>query len=331
MASAWGELKRRNVVEISGIVSSLFVATLLLAPVVCADNNVAFPVPRLEQLLGFESWTVSDVRGARFEDDLARRGTLTAPSGEQLEIKVRPATRRDEFNNVPRYELAAYRLQPLFLDPEDYVVPPTVFRGFPLEVVRAWGETELEPTYTESEEVFFVVQYWLQSVTNPLDPLDIVRFEQDPTYARHIANLNILTYLIEHKDANQGNVLLSTDPENPRAFSVDNGVSFSSDESEQGSMWKEIRVPAVPSETVERLRTLDLDALRANLFVVSEHRLEDGRFVPVAASEPLNIGRGVRQDDGVLQLGLTEREIRGISRRVGRLIRDVDRGELETF
>ena len=331
MASAWGELKRRNVVEISGIVSSLFVATLLLAPVVCADNNVAFPVPRLEQLLGFESWTVSDVRGARFEDDLARRGTLTAPSGEQLEIKVRPATRRDEFNNVPRYELAAYRLQPLFLDPEDYVVPPTVFRGFPLEVVRAWGETELEPTYRESEEVFFVVQYWLQSVTNPPDPLDIVRFEQDPTYARHIANLNILTYLIEHKDANQGNVLLSTDPENPRAFSVDNGVSFSSDESEQGSMWKEIRVPAVPSETVERLRTLDLDALRANLFVVSEHRLEDGRFVPVAASEPLNIGRGVRQDDGVLQLGLTEREIRGISRRVGRLIRDVDRGELETF
>ncbi len=331
MASAWGELKRRNVGEIRGIVSSLFVATLLLVPVVCADNNVAFPVPRLEQLLGFESWTVSDVRGARFEDDLARRGTLAAPSGEQLEIKVRPATRRDEFNNVPRYELAAYRLQLLFLDPEDYVVPPTVFRGFPLEVVRAWGETELEPTYRESEEVFFVVQYWLQSVTNPPDPLDIVRFEQDPTYARHIANLNILTYLIEHKDANQGNVLLSTDPENPRAFSVDNGVSFSSDESEQGSMWKEIRVPAVPSETVERLRTLDLDALRANLFVVSEHRLEDGRFVPVAASEPLNIGRGVRQDDGVLQLGLTEREIRGISRRVGRLIRDVDRGELETF
>ena len=331
MASAWGELKRRNVVEISGIVSSLFVATLLLAPVVCADNNVAFPVPRLEQLLGFESWTVSDVRGARFEDDLARRGTLTAPSGEQLEIKVRPATRRDEFNNVPRYELAAYRLQPLFLDPEDYVVPPTVFRGFPLEVVRAWGETELEPTYRESEEVFFVVQYWLQSVTNPLDPLDIVRFEQDPTYARHIANLNILTYLIEHKDANQGNVLLSTDPENPRAFTVDNGVAFSSDESEQGSIWKDIRVPAVPLSTVERLRSIDREVLRATVGVVSEHRLEGERYVPVAPTEILNKGRGVRQEDGILQLGLTERELRAVDGRIDRLLRRVDRGRLDTF
>ena len=134
------------------VLSSALFAVQLAAQPAATDNNVAFPVAWLEQLLGYESWVVSGVAGARFEEDVARRGALTAPSGEAFDVKVRPATRRDEFNNVPRYELAAYHIQPLFLDPEDYVVPPTVFRSFPLEVVRAWGESELEPTYRESED-----------------------------------------------------------------------------------------------------------------------------------------------------------------------------------
>ncbi len=313
------------------VFSSVAFATLLSAQPVTTDSNVAFSVSWLEQLLGFDSWEVSGVEGARFEEDVARRGTLMAATGEAFDVKVRPATRRDEFNNVPRYEIAAYHIQSLFLDQADYVVPPTVFRGFPLEVVRGWGEAELEPTYEESEEVFFVVQYWLQNVTNPPDPLDIARFEQDPAYARHMANLNVLTYLIDHKDANQGNVLMSTDPDNPRAFTVDNGVSFASDESEQGTMWRDMRVPAVPAVTVERLRTADRDALEAALLVVSQHRLEEGRFVPDALSAPINVGLGVRQRDGILQLGLTVREIRGVEARLRRLLRDVDRGRLGTF
>ncbi len=326
--------KRRGVclgASIYGTVLWVLVATLSSAQPTPADSNVAFPVSWLEQLLGFETWSVSDVRGVRFEDDLARRGTLEAPSGERFEIKVRPARGRDEFNNVPRYELAAYHLQRLFLEPEDYVVPPTFFRAFPLETVRAWGEMDLEPTYEESDQVFFVVQYWLQNVSNPPDPLDQARFEHDPSYARHIANLNVLTYLIEHRDANQGNVLLSTDPQNPRVFSVDNGVSFGSNESEQGSIWRRMRVPAVPSKTVERLRAIDLDELRANLAVISEHRLENERYAPVAVSEALQRRRGVRRNEEILQLGLTERELRALGGRVSRLLRQVERGELDTF
>ncbi len=327
MPSLFTELRRRNIFK----VGAAYAIVAWLTPVVHADSNVAFPVSHLEQLLGFETWAVSGVEGARFEDDVARRGTLAASSGEEFTVKVRPATRRDEFNNVPRYELAAYVLQPLFLEPEEYVVPPTAFRGFPLEVVRSWGETELEPTYRESDQVFFVVQYWLQNVTNPLEPLDNERFAQEPDYARHMANLNILTYLIEHKDANQGNVLVSTELENPRAFTVDNGVAFSSDESEQGSIWKDIRVPAVPLSTVERLRSIDREVLRATVGVVSEHRLEGERYVPVAPTEILNKGRGVRQEDGILQLGLTERELRAVDGRIDRLLRRVDRGRLDTF
>jgi len=309
----------------------LAAATLPPARAIAADSNVAFPVSWLEQLLTFEQWSVSDVRGSRFEDDLARRGTLVAPSGERLEIKLRPAASRDEFNNVPRYELAAYHVQRLFLEPEDYVVPPTAFRAVPLETVRAWGEMDLPPTYPESEQVFFVVQYWLQNVWNPPDPLDLERFERDRGYARHIANLNVLTYLIQHKDANQGNVLLSTDPENARAFSVDNGVAFRSEASEQGSIWRTMRVPAVPSQTIERLRARDLEDLRAGLLVISEHRLEDGVYGPTPVSEPVRGAGGLQRTDGILQLGLTERELRGIVRQVTRLLREVDRGALGTF
>ena len=56
--------------------------------------------------------------------------------GGEIEAKLRPAaTKGDIFNNVPRYEIAAYRLQMLYLDPDDYVTQqrPTVLRAVALE------------------------------------------------------------------------------------------------------------------------------------------------------------------------------------------------------
>jgi len=313
------------------LTSWLIAGAVLPTQLAHADSNVAYPVPLLEQTLGFGTWSIDEVRGARFEEDFARRGMLTATGGETFAIKLRPARRRDTFNNVPRYEVAAYHVQKLFLDPEEYVVPPTVFRAFPLDTASAWGASELEQTYEESDQIFFVIQYWLQNVFNPPDPLDLELFEQDPSYARHIANLNVLTYLIQHKDANQGNILLSADPGNPRVFSVDNGVTLSSAESEQGSIWKEMRVPAVPADTVERVRAIDIETLRENLLVFSEHRFEGGHYVPVEVSEPLSRRDRVRRRGGLLQLGLTERELRSIMRQRARLLSRINFGLLETF
>ncbi len=45
---------------------------------------------------------------------------------------ARPNPAPTTFNNVPRYDLAAYELQKLFLDPPEYVVPPTALRMVPL-------------------------------------------------------------------------------------------------------------------------------------------------------------------------------------------------------
>ena len=296
-----------------------------------ADSNIAFPIRWLEEQLSAGKWLVCHVKGARFENDIAQRGMLITESGETFPVKLRAAKHRDTFNNVPRYELAAYRLQRLFLEPNEYVVPTTVFRGVPLNEVHAWGRSRLEPTYKESDQVFFVVQYWLANVESLAEPLDKQRFEKDPNYARHIANLNVLTYLIAHKDANRGNILLSTDLDRPRAFTVDNGVSFRSEESEQGAFWRRIRVPALPSKTINRLKAIELDTLRAELLVVSQHRLENGRYVPTAATQPLDTARGVTRNGGLLQLGLTEVEIRQVLRRVHRLTRRVERSELKLF
>ena len=42
-------------------------------------------------------------------------------------------------------------------------------------------------------------------------------------------------------------------------------------------------------------------------------------------------GDGVREKDGVVQLGLTEREIRDVTSRLNDLLKDIDEGKYEIF
>jgi hypothetical protein len=58
--------------------------------------------------------------------------------------------------------------------------------------------------------------------------------------------MNILSYLIEHKDSNVGNFLISKDATNPRVFAVDNSYAFGSPESDRGHDWRFIRVKRLP-------------------------------------------------------------------------------------
>ena len=112
----------------------------------------------------------------------------------------------DAFNNVPRYDLAAYELQKLFLDPAEYVVPPTALRMIPRADFAKY-QADVARTFSSAEQVLAVVQYWLSDITVVADVLDPARFESDALYARHIGQLNVLTFLIEHRDSNVGNFL----------------------------------------------------------------------------------------------------------------------------
>lgn len=115
-------------------------------------------------------------------------------------------------------------------------------------------------------------------------------------------------------------------------YSIDNGMSFNSwFRSPFSRDWNRLRVPALRRESIGRLRALRREDF-AYLGVVAELRENhEGQLEVVPLGPTLEAGRGVRVGPGVIQMGLTEREIERIWRRRGKLLRLVDRGEVGLF
>jgi len=236
------------------------------------------------------------------------------------------------FNNEPRKELAAYMMQRWFLAPGEYVVPPTVLRAIPhRHYVESVHETK--PNFDGTDCVVGVLAAWIEH-TEDMPPFDAMRFSLQPAYRDTMANLNLLTYLIDHRDPRPANFLFSLDPERPRALSIDHGLAFS------GLMnprilfkheWRELIVPQLPLEKLDRLRGLcreDLDRLRT----VAQMELRDGVFHSVEPEEELIAGDGpVRRDGDILQLGLEAKEIDDVEQRIYKLLRDADEGNVQLY
>jgi hypothetical protein len=303
-----------------------------LAPTAAGAQNILLPVDSLERLLRHEPFEIIDRRASRgIAGERTSRVALTFTDGTLVPAKWAPAaTGGEEFNNTPRYELAAYEIQDLFLEEEELVVPPTVARAFPIDWYRELNPRAV-PTFHGTESVLVVLQYWLFNVTDD-DVWDPDRFEADSVYARHFANFNILTYLIRHNDENQGNYLISRVASDPRVFSVDNGLSFSSEASDRGYRWRNLRIDRLPAATVERLRGVTEEALMAQLRTIAQFRiLPDGLMTQEEPGPSIDDWRGIRREGSVIQLGLTEREIRGVWDRIEDLIEDVDEGRITVF
>ena len=312
---------------------------LAAAPTVLSgqDSNFLLPVAEIDRILRTGEIQVIDVRPSRGLPG-ERTYRVTMQSGDQmLQIKYAPASEgADAFNNRPRYELAAYVVQSLFLDESEWVVPPTAIRAFPADLVqatvdRAPGDaaSPVEQTFGQWRMTLVALQYWLFNVGLPEELPDRDRLEEDEAYERLLGNFNLFTYIIRHSDSNRGNFLQSLDPAPPRVFSVDNGVAFASEESDRGTRWRDLRLGRYPAPAVDRLRGLTLEDLHARLGVLVQLELRDGNFVEVEPTDNLNPGRGVRHDAQRIQLGLTESEIRALHRRIVRLIEWVDEGRYE--
>jgi hypothetical protein len=297
------------------------------------DANVPRPVPEIEAELADAPFTIvsAEISRPKAKGDITLRAELSFAGGPPYRVKLRRAEPgAEDFNNRPRYDAAAYRLQTLFLDPADYVVPPTALRFMPVAELLAYAP-QARPTFRGSDEVMVVLQYWLQQVQVVADVYDPAKFAADPGYARHVGQLNVFTYLIEHGDANVGNFLLSREPVAPRVFSVDNGVAFAFNESDRSEAWKQLRVDRLPADTVARLRQLTSEGLHRSLGVLAEWKLADGRWVPVAPGANLGPLRGVRVEADTLQLGLTRLEIDRVDRRRAQLLKLVDSGKVGTL
>jgi hypothetical protein len=237
--------------------------------------------------------------------------------------------RLDGVNNSPRKEVAAWQIQQLFLDPEDYVVPTSVANCIPMDQAREGSS----PTLADTNCVLGVASVWMQDVTLPDPLLDNERFNRDYTYAYFLANLNLVTYIIKHHDGRPGNFLVSKDDSRRQAFAIDNGVAF-------GGIfynwfvdnWNSIRVPALRKESIDRLRKLSEQDLHDLLGIMVQLELDDeGIYRSVPPGENLDDDDGIRIEGKVLQIGLTEDEIQDIWDRIEDLIEDVDDGDVAVF
>jgi hypothetical protein len=237
----------------------------------------------------------------------------------------------DSFNTSFRKELAAYEVQKLFLDPEDYVVPTALPICVPRErylKIIGYAAASLEGT----DCVLSLASTWLVNVTLPDRLYDESRFLEDPTYAYYMSNFNILTYLIQHRDARVGQFLVSKDDKRRQLFSIDNGISF-------GfwpynffiRQWDKIHLPALRQDSIERLRKIqrqDLD----HLGVIAQLELdENGILQPKPVGKNLNPKMGAKYIDGTLQFGLTASDIDDLWERIQTLIAEVDSGNIQVF
>lgn len=311
----------------------LFAAPLLLAVVATAaaqDANISQPVADLERLFTAEPLVIAHAEISRpnAKGDITLRADVSFGGQPPLRVKLRRAEPgANSFNNVPRYDLAAYELQKLFLDPAEYVVPPTALRMVPLADFAKYAPG-VERTFSTADQVLAVVQYWLSDIKVVADVYDPARFAADPVYARHIGQLNVLTYLIRHRDSNLGNFLLGKAEVGARVFSIDHGVAFASEESDRGDLWKDIRVDRLPADAIERLRQVTPQLLSDRLGVLAQWHLEGGSYVPVANGRNLSERRGVRREGDELQMGLTTSEINAIHQLLAKLLKRVDRGDI---
>ncbi|CAN5765537.1 hypothetical protein BH23GEM10_BH23GEM10_07470 [soil metagenome] len=318
-------------------ISAGMIALVLLAgpagtmPVAAQDVNFARPIPEIERRIQDETFRIISWHGARAVQDRTHRIAMSFADSMILLGKWATAPENaSAFNNEPRYELGAYAVQKLFLGPDEYVVPPTVIRAFDIEFAQEWVP-DVRPTFRKAPgSVLVTLSYWLNQIT-PDGFWDSRRAADDSIYARHIGNMNILTYLIRHRDANVGNFLISVDSANPRVFSVDNGVTFESQPSDRGTEWSRLRIERMPAGTIERLQRITREDLDRALGVLVEFELRDGRLVPVEPGENLNPGRGIRQSDDRIQIGLSSREISGVENRIRNLLNQVNSGRYPLF
>lgn len=296
------------------------------------DLNVGRPADELERELASEPFRIAtaEISRPKAEGDITLKAEVSFSGDPPYRVKLRRAEPgAEDFNNRPRYDLAAYELQKLFIDPPEYVVPPTALRMVPLDELRPWSP-EARPTFRGSDDVLVVLQYWLHEVKVIADVYDPERFDADPVYARHIGQLDVLTTLIEHGDSNVGNFLISRAEEGARVFSIDNGVSFAHNESDRGQLWKKMRVDRLPADTVARLRAVT-EAELDRLGVLAQWRRKDGRWIAEPPGRNLNERRGVRVERDVVQLGLNKYEISAVWRQLQSLLRDIEDGKIRAF
>jgi hypothetical protein len=269
--------------------------------------------------------------------------TLSAPTAlgsVVFRAKWRAYATRDSKSD-PRKELGAYAVQSLFLKPGKFVVPPTAGHCFELSHYRATVQANADATMRGTRCVYGVLSYWLEDArsTDVANDEGILQsednafdqhlFNTSASYRQSAANVNILTYLIDHGDSHKRQFVLRGGPRTPWLYEVDNSVAFgthTNPEVEQD--WSQILVPALPRASIERLKRADPD----DLAVIEQYENVAGLLRVTRRTAPgPERDAGLRLHRGQLQIGLTRSEIRGVAARRTALLTSVGRQILRTY
>ena len=301
------------------------------------NGNIPLPAPELQRRLQNDPFEVVDVEETKGGIMKTQKLTLAFADGRRIDVKWKAAPEGGEgINNSPRRELAAYTVQQLYLDPQDFIVPPAAVRCIPLDAYDPIegdddDAVDAEPNLPPARCVYGVLSAWLENVTQPDEAWDRERFSRDPRYAYHFANLNMLTNLIAHRDAKASNFLISKDPQNPQVFSVDNGISFSGLYNFLTWHFDKLLVGGLPERSIERLERVTATDLE-RLAVLAELQPDaDGILRPAPATANTDHTEGVRRVGDGIQIGLTEEEIAGVNERLRKLLAEVRAGKEPVF
>lgn len=269
--------------------------------------------------------------------------------GERLKAKWRSAASESLFN-TPAKELAAYHVQRLLLEPADYVVPPVAGHCFELDHYRD-AVLESATPLVGTRCVLGFLTYWLTSAITmpdarraglwPMPPdgpgdddpqlFDPRRFAEDAVYRRNVAILNLVTHLVNNRDAHAGQFALYTAPWH--AFLVDNSLAFRAIPNPRTMFIQDLShivVPSIPGDVAARLVALERDELDA-LRVIEEYELRDGLLRRVEPGAPFGGDAFVRRSAERLQIGLPAIDVDELWTRIEALRRELDAGRLTTF
>lgn len=314
--------------------SSFLSISVAFAAEASADSlpkNWPMSPSELENRFTTQDFVIKEVKEAGGGVTGASRLKIEYPDGKVLKVKWKavPEKSADGWNNSPRKELAAYEIQRWIVDENDFIVPTLAPYCIPMDAYKSISKTA-KPNLPKISCELGLIAIWIDDVTAPKKFWDAKRFAKDPLYARYMADFNLLTYLLDHRDGRQGNLLLSTDPADPRVFAVDNGIAFDPFPwNFLVSNWDEIRVPWLRRETVERLRNIKKSQIE-DLEIVAELEADaDGRLRPVQPSRNFDddTKAGVRRRGNRVQFGLTEDEIEKLEDRIETLLKRVDSGK----
>jgi hypothetical protein len=260
----------------------------------------------------------------------SQRLLIAFAGGPVIRAKWKTAGRGgDGPNRSPRKEIAAYAVQKLFLDDDEYVVPPTVARCMPLALYRIKITPVAIPTFEDTKCVLGTLSYWIEDV-HQLDKFSAEQFQRNSEYRRRIALLNVVTHLIDHRDTKPQNFVVSR---GWHAFSVDNGLAFSGWRTPRGWFlheWQDVVVDGLPRDLVARLRRVTRVQL-LQLQTVAQFRVKKGQLIPVAPEPAFDPHEGVRRRGDQIQIGLTWAEIDDLGDRLHAILERVDSGELKLF